>query len=79
MHDWITGFLESGGYFAVAALMLLENVFPPIPSEVIMPLAGYSAGKGELSLPAVILAGTLGSVLGTLPWYGIGHWIGVKR
>lgn len=79
MHDWLTGFLEGGGYFAVAALMLLENIFPPIPSEVIMPLAGYSAGKGELSLPLVILAGTFGSVLGTLPWYGIGHWIGVKR
>lgn len=79
MHDWITGFLESGGYFAVAALMLLENIFPPIPSEVIMPLAGYSAGKGELSLPLVILAGSLGSVLGTLPWYGIGHWIGIER
>lgn len=79
MHDWITGLLESGGYFAVAALMLLENVFPPIPSEVIMPLAGYTAGKGELSLPIVILAGSLGSVLGTLPWYGIGHWIGIRR
>ena len=79
MHDWITGFLESGGYFAVAALMLLENIFPPIPSEVIMPLAGYSAGKGELNLPLVILAGSLGSVLGTLPWYGIGHWIGIER
>jgi membrane protein DedA with SNARE-associated domain len=79
MHDWITGFLESGGYVAVAALMLLENIFPPIPSEVIMPLAGYSAGKGQLSLPLVILAGSLGSVLGTLPWYGIGHWIGIGR
>lgn len=79
MHDWITGFLEGGGYFAVAALMLLENIFPPIPSELIMPLAGYTAGKGELSLPLVILAGAAGSVLGTLPWYGVGHWIGIGR
>lgn len=79
MHEWITGFLESGGYVALAALMLLENIFPPIPSEVIMPLAGYSAGKGELRLPLVILAGSLGSVIGTLPWYGIGHWIGIER
>ncbi len=79
MHDWITGFLEGGGYLAVATLMLLENVFPPIPSELIMPLAGYTAAKGELSLPLVILAGTVGSLLGTLPWYGIGYWIGIRR
>lgn len=49
MRDWITSLIADGGYLAIAALMLLENIFPPIPSEVIMPLAGYSAGKGELS------------------------------
>lgn len=79
MHDWITGFLEGGGYLALAALMLLENIFPPIPSELIMPLAGYTAAKGELRLPLVILAGSFGSVLGTLPWYGIGYWVGIRR
>ena len=79
MFDWITGWLETGSYPAVFALMLLENVFPPIPSELVMPLAGYLAAKGSMSLVGVIVAGTLGSVAGAVLWYWIGRRIGMER
>ena len=54
--------------------MFLENVFPPIPSELIMPLAGYTAAQGEANIVLVILAGTLGSLAGALFWYWLGRW-----
>lgn len=79
MHEWITEFLTRSGYLGVVLLMFAENVFPPIPSELIMPLAGFSAARGALSLPLVVAAGTLGSVLGTLPWYAAGRWLGERR
>ena len=66
MFDWIVGWVEGGGYLAIALLMLLEKVFPPIPSELIMPLAGFLAAQGSMNIVAVVLVGTLGSVLGTL-------------
>src|SRR5688500_8326538 len=59
--------------------MLVENVFPPIPSEVVMPYAGYVAAERELSLVGVIVAGVIGSVVGALPWYGLGWWRGRER
>jgi membrane protein DedA with SNARE-associated domain/uncharacterized membrane protein YkvA (DUF1232 family) len=62
-----------------ALLMLGENVFPPIPSELIMPLAGFVAAQGRLDPVLVVLAGTLGSVLGALPWYYAGRWLGAER
>ncbi|MGQ3231045.1 MAG: DedA family protein, partial [Blastomonas fulva] len=60
MNDFILNLVASGGYWGVALLMALENVFPPIPSELIMGLAGIEAGKGHINLWAVILAGTVG-------------------
>src|SRR4051794_41961531 len=60
MFDWITGFVVRSGYGGVLLLMLAENVVPPIPSELIMPLAGFTAARGQLSLVLVILAGTAG-------------------
>ncbi|MBA2322129.1 MAG: DedA family protein [Deltaproteobacteria bacterium] len=71
--------MVSTGYAGIALLMFVENVFPPIPSEVIMPLAGYLASQGKLSLLGVILAGTFGSVLGALPLYALGARIGEDR
>ncbi|MES2167571.1 MAG: DedA family protein [Pseudomonadota bacterium] len=59
--------------------MLAENIFPPIPSEIIMPLAGFVAARGQLILIGVVLAGTIGSLVGALFWYGLGRWIGLKR
>jgi membrane protein DedA with SNARE-associated domain len=79
MHDWITDLISSMGYIGIVFLMFLENVFPPIPSELIMPLAGYVAGRGELNFAGVVLAGTLGSVLGALPLYYLGHIVGEER
>ncbi|MEO5733650.1 MAG: DedA family protein [Rubrivivax sp.] len=73
MAQWIISFIEQHGYLGIAALMVLENVFPPIPSELIMPFAGFSAARGELSLAGVLAAGTVGSLLGTLPWYVAGR------
>lgn len=79
MFDWITGFMEQGGYFAVAFLMFAENVFPPIPSELIMPLAGFSAARGELNVVGAVLAGTAGSLIGAVLWYYVGLWLGAER
>ena len=79
MFDWVVSTIESWGYLGVFVLMVAENVFPPIPSEVIMPLAGFLAGGGKLSLGLTIVVGTLGSVLGTLMWYCIGLWFGEAR
>jgi membrane protein DedA with SNARE-associated domain len=79
VFDWIVSLIDKTGYGGIALLMLLENVFPPIPSEVIMPLAGFSAAKGTLSFPGVVLAGTIGSLAGATFWFVVGRWIGPKR
>ena len=79
MFDAIVSFLSAFGWVGVFLLMLAENVFPPIPSEVILPLAGYTALKGGDSLAIVIGAGTLGSVAGATLWYFVGRWVGIER
>ncbi len=79
MKDWIVNIIDQLGYFGLALLMFLENIFPPIPSELIMPLGGFAASQGKLSLPLVILAGTIGSVVGQLPLYYLGHFLGKAR
>jgi len=67
------------GYGAIFAAMFLENLFPPIPSELIMPLGGFYVHQGQLALIPVVLAGLIGTVLGALPWYGIGRLINEER
>jgi membrane protein DedA with SNARE-associated domain len=79
MLNWITSTLDTLGYPGIVLLMCLENVFPPLPSELIMPLAGFLATKDQFSLVGVVLAGTLGSVLGALPLYGLGYLMGEAR
>lgn len=79
MFDWIVAVVSQAGYLGVAALMFSENIFPPIPSELIMPLAGFAAARGELSFAGVLIAGTLGSVAGLHVWYEIGRAIGADR
>ncbi len=76
---WILAMMDTLGLFGVTAFMFLENVFPPIPSEIIMPAAGFAASKGSMGLIAVIIAGTLGSVLGALPLYYLGTSFDEKR
>jgi len=79
MKDWIVNVIDSLGYAGLALMMFLENIFPPIPSELIMPLGGFAASQGKLSLPLVIIAGTIGSVIGQLPLYYLGHVMGKAR
>ena len=67
------------GYGAIFAAMFLENLFPPIPSELIMPLGGFYVQQGQLQFLPVVVAGLLGTLLGALPWYGIGRVINEKR
>ena len=79
MASWIESVVQTTGLFGIAFLMLLENVFPPIPSELIMPLAGYTAAQGEANIVLVIVAGTIGSLAGAFLWYAIGLWVGEER
>lgn len=79
MKNWINGVMESMGYPGVALLMFLENIFPPIPSELIMPAAGFAANNGRLTLVGVIASGIIGSVAGQLPLYYIGRKFGLRR
>ena len=79
MGDWTTDLIEQTGYVGIFLLMFLETIFPPIPSEVIMPLAGVQAAQGELSLWAVIASGTAGAMLGNLFWYALARVIGLMR
>jgi membrane protein DedA with SNARE-associated domain len=71
--------VDSYGVWAVLALMFLENVIPPIPSELIMPLAGFHASRGRMSFWGAAAAGTAGSVLGALPLYYLGFFVGRRR
>lgn len=66
-------------YLVIAAAMFLENLFPPLPSELIMPLGGFLVHQGRLELLPVLLAGLLGSVLGASFWYGVGRWLDEER
>lgn len=75
----IAHFVGSLGYLGVAMLMAIENVVFPLPSELIMPLAGFLAGRGYMSLPGVILAGSVGSVAGAVPVYWVARKVGEER
>lgn len=79
MFETILTVIALTGIVGIALLMFAENVFPPIPSEIIMPLAGFAAARGDLNFSSVVLAGSFGALLGALVWYGVGHWFGVVR
>jgi membrane protein DedA with SNARE-associated domain len=79
MFAWILYIIESGGYGGIFFLMVLENVFPPIPSELILPLAGFAAAKGNLNIVVVVFVGTCGAVAGCLPWYVLGRFFDSGR
>ena len=67
------------GYGAILLAMFLENLIPPIPSELIMPLGGFYVYQGQLDFFPVVLAGLIGTVIGALPWYGIGRVVNEER
>jgi membrane protein DedA with SNARE-associated domain len=79
MVDWLIHFVTIGGLAAVAALMFAENLFPPIPSEVIMPLAGFLAAQGHFDFFGAVAAGTVGALAGAAIWYEIGRAFGEQR
>jgi membrane protein DedA with SNARE-associated domain len=79
MAEWVIDIIGRLGYAGVALLMLAENLFPPLPSELIMPFAGFLAARGDLHPALVVAAGTLGSLAGALPWYFIGRKVGADR
>ena len=79
MFEWISNIISGGGYPGLVFLTFIENIFPPIPSELIMPFGGYLAKEGELNFLFVVLAGTIGSTLGALPLYYAGRAYGEKR
>ncbi len=76
MEAFVQWTMNYFGVFGIGILMFLENIFPPIPSELIMPLAGYLSTQGDMSIVAVIAAGSIGSLLGIMPWYLIGRRLG---
>lgn len=79
MENWITDFIEQFGYFGVFLLIALENVFPPIPSEVILTFGGFMTTYTSMTPVGVIVFSTLGSVLGAVILYGIGYLVNVDR
>ena len=79
MSEFIIGLITQWSYLGIFLLMVAENIFPPIPSELIMPFAGYVAATGELTPIGVLVAGTLGSLLGTSAWYVAARLLGLDR
>jgi membrane protein DedA with SNARE-associated domain len=79
LAGWVLDVIDAMGAVGVAALVALENLFPPLPSEVVLPLAGFLAGQGKLSLAAVLVAATVGSVVGALVLYWAGAALGRDR
>ncbi len=79
MTDAIVEFMGAYGYGAVFLLMVVENVFPPIPSEVILPYVGHLAATGELNVWLALLVAVAGSLLGTSFWFMIGWILSVSR
>jgi membrane protein DedA with SNARE-associated domain len=79
VSQWIIDLVNQTGYLGVAFLMFLETVFPPIPSEVIMPVAGLAAARGTMDIFGVIASGTAGAMLGNYFWYLAARVVGIER
>jgi membrane protein DedA with SNARE-associated domain len=79
LAGWVSDVIEALGPLGVGLLVALENLFPPIPSEVVLPLAGFLAGQGRMALPLVIAAATAGSLVGALALYALGATLGRER
>lgn len=79
MTDWIIQTISNWGYAGIFLVMLAESIFPPIPSELIIPFAGFAAANGELNFFGVLAAATIGAVVGMLPWYFAGRLFGLDR
>jgi membrane protein DedA with SNARE-associated domain len=76
---WVLSLMQTLGEPGAGLAVALENLFPPVPSEVILPLAGFSASKGDISLPGAVIWTTIGSLVGALVLYGAGALLGRRR
>ncbi|KRF33354.1 DedA family protein [Yonghaparkia sp. Soil809] len=79
IDDWAIAIMESLGVVGAGLLVAIESLFPPIPSEIILPLAGFTASRGSFSLVGAIIATTAGSLIGALGLYYLGRFVGVAR
>ena len=79
MSDWIIQLIEQGGYWGIALLMFIENVFPPIPSELIMGAGGIAVARGSMKFWPLLVAGTFGSTFGNYLWFLVGDRLGYRR
>ena len=79
MIDWLTTIMNDFGYIGIILLIAIENIFPPIPSEVILTFGGFMTTTSELTIPGVVISATGGSVLGAVVLYYIGVQLSVKR
>lgn len=79
MSGWARDIMDALGYAGLAFLVALENVFPPIPSEIILPLAGFNSSTGEMNVFLAIIAATIGSVVGAIILYYVGFYFGEER
>jgi membrane protein DedA with SNARE-associated domain len=79
MVEWINNLVGSLGYWGIGLLMFLENIFPPIPSELIMPLAGFAVSQGKMNFGLAVAAGTIGTMAGTYAWYYLGRLVNYQR
>ena len=79
MTNWIFNLIEHFGYLAVAVLIAIENIFPPIPSEVILSFSGFWTSKSDLNIFGLIIASTIGSVVGALILYWIGSFLNERK
>jgi membrane protein DedA with SNARE-associated domain len=77
--EWAVGLMEGIGAPGAGLAIALENLFPPLPSEVVLPLAGFTASRGSFSLIEALVWTTLGSIIGAWALYGLGAWLGRRR
>jgi membrane protein DedA with SNARE-associated domain len=76
LSGWVFDVLEALGYLGLVLVLVAENLFPPIPSEAILPLAGFLVGQGRFSFAGALVASTLGSIIGALVLYAMGRYGG---
>lgn len=79
LASWAVDVIEQLGYWGLFLILVLENVFPPIPSEAVLPLAGFLTGQGEMNYFLAVLVSTAGAVAGALVLYAFGWWFGEER
>lgn len=79
MEAWITGVMENYGYAGIFLLILAENIFPPIPSEIVLTVGGFMTTTANMTILGVITASTAGSVSGALILYYLGRWLSVEK